>query len=487
MRWTAVSNVGRGAIGVLQIAVLARLIDKQDFGLMAQAVAVVGTLQLATDVGVGSAIMHYRDITTEQLSSLFWLNLFTGFVLTLLVAVASPGISAFFGEPRLVGILLLFSLMFVLIAVGQQLRVLAEKELQFAVLARIEVFSSIVGFIAATVLAALGGGVYALAAGALTTSAAVSILCWAKWGRQHRPQFVFHFNSIKKFVIFGGHVVGSNLVSALGAQGDIFVFGRLFSASALGLYTQPRELNMRFIAVINPVITRVGLPLIASNQSDRNLVGRIYKNTVLMICSFTMPAYAAAALMSHEIVTLFLGARWADSSEFLRATAIWCMVRAIGNPIGSLLNGMGRAHIAFLATIIVTILVFVSAIAGASLAGPIGVPYGLALLYAALIYPFWYFLVRPITDVGCWDYHQQIARPLLASGVATVCAWGALRFVDGALLRLVVGSVSFGLSYLAASMVVNRIWVGSLMELGFGAARKNLKNPFGSFSLRQRS
>lgn len=393
------------------------------------------------------------------------MNLFVGVLLAVLVVVLSPAIAFFFGEPRLIGILCVFSMMFVVTAAGQQFRVLAEKDLQFSLLAKIEVAATLTGLVVATGLALAGSGVYALAIGTLTTSGVVSASCWTIWGRRRKPQWILRLGDIKKFIIFGVHVVGSNFVGAVGAQGDVFVFARAFSSDILGLYSQPRELNLRFISVINPIITRVGLPLIAANQHDKALVGRIYKNTILMATSFAMPVYLAVALMSDDLVVVLLGVNWADSSEFLRATAISCAVRAIGNPISSLLNGMGRAREGFVLSSIVTLLVFIFAISGAKLFGPIGIPYGLALLNTALVPFFWGFFIRRVAGLGFWEYHLQILRPAFSSCVAVAVAWGVLQFCDGVLLRLLVGGGAFGLGYVACSLVVNKSWALSLLEL----------------------
>ena len=67
----------------------------------------------------------------EQLSSLFWLNVSMSVCLALLVIAGSPMFLRFFGDPRLMPLMMLSSPTFVLAALGQQVKMSVEKELIF--------------------------------------------------------------------------------------------------------------------------------------------------------------------------------------------------------------------------------------------------------------------------------------------------------------------------------------------------------------------
>lgn len=468
VRWTGFSNVVRGVIGILQIAILARLIEKADFGLMVQAVSIVGILSILADAGVSNAIIHHRDISKKELSSLYWVNVGLGFALTVVVWLSSPWVADFFNEQRLRQVLPVFSLIFLITAIGQQVRVVAEKDMRFDGLAKLEVLAAVIGLVVAVTLAMWNWGVYALAIGTLMNAAVVSAGCWLLWGGIHRIEFRLKIGEIRKYLVFGSHVVGLNFFNGLASQGDILVFGRMFSAHNLGLYSQPREMCMRVTSVINPVLTRVGVPLISSRQKERDVIKNIYNNTILMSTSFTAPIYIAAAVMSRDAVIVFLGENWADSAAYLQAAAIWCAVRAIGNPIGSLTIGTGATKRALAAAVSVATLVAISAMTGALLFGPLGIPYALALLYAALVPSFWYFLINPITGVGFWDYHMQILRPFAATAIAALCAIAVPNPFDQSLWRLFFGCALFATAYIVASYWCNRSWITTFIELALG-------------------
>ena len=96
VRWTTTAAVVRALLQLAQLAVLARLLAPEDYGLMAMVAVVLGFALVFTDLGVNSAYVQRQDVTPEQRSSLFWLNVAMGGGLTLLVLLCSPLIAGFF-------------------------------------------------------------------------------------------------------------------------------------------------------------------------------------------------------------------------------------------------------------------------------------------------------------------------------------------------------------------------------------------------------
>ena len=70
--------------------VLARLLSPQDFGLQGMMVAVTGFLGLFQDAGLGMATVQRLEVTHEQTSTLFWINVAFGAILATLCAALAP-------------------------------------------------------------------------------------------------------------------------------------------------------------------------------------------------------------------------------------------------------------------------------------------------------------------------------------------------------------------------------------------------------------
>src|SRR5579859_3422880 len=72
------------------IMALARLLDPKDFGLVGMVTVFTGVLNLFRDFGLSQATVQRMDVTEEQISSLFWINILVGIILCLMLAVSAP-------------------------------------------------------------------------------------------------------------------------------------------------------------------------------------------------------------------------------------------------------------------------------------------------------------------------------------------------------------------------------------------------------------
>ncbi|MDA3878624.1 MAG: MOP flippase family protein, partial [Halothiobacillus sp.] len=335
MRWTTTAAVARALLQLAQVAVLARLLAPEDYGLMAMVAVVLGFATVFTDLGVNSAYVQRQEVTPEQRSSLFWLNVAMGGGLTLLVLSCSPLLAGFFGDERLTPLLMLAASTFVITALGQQVRMTAEKALDFRPLVLTEITSAVVGFAAAVSAAYTGWGVYALILGAIVNAVAATVLAWLFLARGWRPMWRFQWADVRSFLGFGGALVANNIVNEFNRSIDLLLGGRMLAASALGLYSLPRQIVFQIQGMVNPIITRVGFPLIAQVQADIPKVRSIYLKTLNMTAATNAPLYVGIAFFAPEVVSIMLGDKWLAATDLLRLLAIWGFLRSTGNPVGS--------------------------------------------------------------------------------------------------------------------------------------------------------
>lgn len=462
--------LSKAVLMLLQMAVLARLLTPGDFGLMALVAAVIAFAQIFSDMGISNAIIHHQKISQESLSSLYWINVLASVVLMLLLILLSPFVAEWYHEPRMQPILMLVSSTFLIAALGQQLRVMAEKNLRFQQLAIIELSSSLVGFLVAVSVAFSGGGVYALVAGMLASAFVATALYWKVLAEGWRPMWRLRINEIREFLGFGAYMVGFSLTNTVNMQADVLIGGRVLGVGSLGAYSLPKDLSLRLAMIINPIVTRVGLPVMAQAQGNKALLKSVYLKTLLMTASVNFPLYFMIAIFAPEIVSVVFGSQWQESVPLLRILAFWGMVRSIGNPAGSLVFAVGRANLAFwwsLGLMCVWLPVFL-----------IGTQYGLhGLALAVLItmiampIPQWFIVIRPLCDAGFIEYFKQLAIPFVISALAAFAGYAAAFPFDVSILRLAAGGLVGGVVYLLLSRYINKTWFAAITELLLGRER----------------
>ena len=176
------SQVASLALRTGALVVLARLLGPKDFGLVGMVTAFTGLLSWFRDFGLSAAAVQRSDITKDQHSTLFWINVLLGALLALVTLAAAPAIAAFYHEPRLVRVSAVLGTAFLFNAVGIQHSALLQRQMRFTAMAAISVVSLMVGTAIAIGGAAIGYGYWALVANSVTTPLVASVGFWLATG-----------------------------------------------------------------------------------------------------------------------------------------------------------------------------------------------------------------------------------------------------------------------------------------------------------------
>ncbi|WOJ92972.1 MOP flippase family protein [Congregibacter variabilis] len=454
-RWTALSSVYRAIAQLLNIAVLARFLAPQDFGLMAMVMVVLSYGALFSDMGLSTAFVQRRDVSHEERSSLYWLSVLMGVVVMLLFMAISPFAAMFFGEQQLVTLMMLLATNFLGVALGQQLRMDSEKSLNFKPVALIEITAASTGLVVAVSVAVSGGGVYALVASAMVTTWLSSTLFWFVLAKGWRPTLRLRWDEVRWFVRFGGGMVVNNTINHVNMTLDLVVGGRMLTTDSLGFYAVPRNLILHVQMMINPIFTRVGFPLIASIQHDRDRVRLLYLKTMNLSASVNAPIYVALTVFAPEFVGLLLGSGWEEAVPIVRVLAIWGLLRSFSNPVGSLLFGLGRVALATKWNIALLI-IFPPVILLGSRWGALGIAWSMTALSAMLFVPAWAVLVRPTCGATLLEYSREVVAPTFCAMLAGFLAYSAVYPLGQELLRLTLGLTTVVFSYFLFSRLMNR-------------------------------
>lgn len=427
IKWTALSSIVIATLQLAQVSILARYLQPSDFGLMAIVSVIIGFSALFMDMGISSAIIHKQDITHKQLSSLYWLNIFAGIILFIVVYFSAAFVAEYYDDLKIVPLVQLLALTFFISAIGNQYRILNQKKLRFNRLAKIEIFSAFASFVVAVFCAIKGFGVYSLVYAALVNVFISNLIFFIQGVREHKPEFTYKHREIKGFINFGMFQMGERSINYFNSQFDVILIGKLLGTEALGVYSVAKTLVMKPALIINPIITKVTFPIMSTIQEDTKRLKDIYLKTINYLCSVNFPIYLLMAILAEPLVLVLFGDKWAQSIPILQILAFYFMLRAIGNPVGALLLAKGRADMGFYWNFGLFLFIPLSVYLG-SFKGLTGIAYALLVLQLISIYPAWLLLIKPLCDADFREYFYQIAKPFLACFIAFPLAWCVVNY-----------------------------------------------------------
>lgn len=464
IKWTSISAILVAGIQLIQLVILTHYLEASHFGLIAIVTVIIGFSALFMDMGISASIIHRQDITCEQLSSLYWLNIASGMILFFIVYHLAPILADFYNETELIPLIQLLAITFIISAVGNQHGILFQKHLKFNVIAKISIISSLATFFVAISLAMNGYGVYSLIYASLTNAIVISTLNVVMGLKDHRPAFVYRHSEITPMISFGIFQMGERGINYFNSQFDVMLIGKLLGVEVLGIYSVAKNLSMYPSQTINPIITKVSFPIMAKIQNDMPKLKNIYLKTVNYLSSINFPIYILMAILAEPIVLILFGEKWSDSIIVLQILSIYGAIRSTGNPIGSLLLAKGRADLGFYWNLGLFFLIPISIYLG-SFRGVEGVAYALVVIQIIIVIPGWYFMVKKLCGAGFKEYFQQILSPFVVAVTSGLLSLIAMGLMSNIFMELILVCATYITIYFALSFYLNRSFFNMLIEL----------------------
>lgn len=442
---TTLSQVAKFALKFGSTAVLARLLTPEDYGLIAMTAVVTGFAALFKDAGLGSATIQRAEITHEQISTLYWINVALGTLIALLLACASPLVAAFYGEPRLTLITCALALSFVLGGATVQHQAILRRQMKFAVLARIEISSTLFGVTTAIVMAAAGLHYWSLVGLTLGTSLCnlFEVHRAAKWS----PGKPCRGSGVRQMVRFGTDILSFNIVNYFSRRGDNLLIGWCWGSAALGFYEKAYSLLLLPIGQINGPLTAVALPAL-SRSRDSSQFARYFLGLLELVAAATIPIVVGLAVFADLVVWVWLGPAWAECANLFRFLSLGALLGALSNPIGLLMMSTGDTGRFRNLGLVNSVVIFASFVLGLPY-GAQGVAVSYSAIFALTFIPAWWFALvgKPIR---VFQVLLTFLPPALSCGLAAIGALAIMHFgasLSSLVVRSLVAMIFFVVTY----------------------------------------
>lgn len=311
----------------IAIVVLSRLLDAEDFGMVAMVQSVVAFGEIIRDAGFSTATLQQRTLSDQLASNLFWLNVAMSTAVTAIIISSTPLIVTLFEEPRLWLITPALALSILIHGVGAQIRVQLARRLQFGRLASSSVISQLLSVSVAIIFATLGLGYWALVAQILTGALTLLLIQWLflDWV----PLRFRRGHGTRRLVVVGLHYFLNQLISFLQGNGSTIVIGRAFGANSLGEYNRASQLATFATGGVLGPLMRVVLPTLNQMSELGRPVGPVLLRIEVAVGVTFTAALASLAGAANGVIPLLLGPGWNQTIWLFRILAIAASVDSL--------------------------------------------------------------------------------------------------------------------------------------------------------------
>jgi PST family polysaccharide transporter len=291
--------------------ILARLLVPEHYGLMAMVAVVTNFAAMFKDMGLSMATVQREKVTHEQISTLFWVNVGVGMLLAALLAALSPVVAWFYEDPRLMPIMIAVSGSYVFSGLGIQHHALLQRKMRFLALEIVKISALFISILSAIAAALLGAGYWSLVTKWVALPVASTILAWVflPW----KPGRIYRGVGVRDMIAFGGNLTGFGVLNYFSRNADNLLIGRIFGASALGLYSKAYQLLMQPLSRLRYPLAAVAIPALSRLQSEPERFKNAFLK-ILRVQQLPVPLFSVLIVGHEWVVLVILGQKWADAA-----------------------------------------------------------------------------------------------------------------------------------------------------------------------------
>jgi teichuronic acid exporter len=445
--WLGTGSLAEQTVRFARNMLLTRLLAPGAFGAMAIVMscsAIVGTL---TDVGQRAAVIQNpRGREKAYLDAGWWMGMGRAICVYLIVVAMSPWVGRFYGNVEL-GALLRVALIGTLFEGAMSPRsVLPEKDMRFGRWMVISNGGGICGVIVTVILSFFLRDVWALAIGACSENAFRCLLSYILC--PGLPSLGWDRHAARDLYKFSRSIFGLSFLNLIFSRTDIFVLGKLYSTTALGLYTMAVLLVQTPSTFLTKMMGQILFPAFAHVQQDKERINRILLETTSWLILLGLPAVVVIYLCGHSLLTVIYGARYVAAAGPLAVAATVVFLTVLNAAITNVFTAMGRPGVHRSAVAASAVVMLIAIYPCCKFFGVVGGQVA-ALLAIIVGYFFQVMRMRALTGLNLSRYAKAFAPATLVSTGILLVGLGAqfLGMATRPVANIALGTVACLIAY----------------------------------------
>ncbi len=317
-KWTLLSNGIKGGLGFLLIFFLTKILGPEKIGIISILMVIYGLSENFVQFGISQSIISRDKTTKNELTSIFWANLFIGFSVFLIVNLIALQIANFYNQPNILIYIRILSIVFLIEPLDLVFRAILEKELNFPNLEKVNIIKYSILSISIIVFVFLGFDIFSYVYG-IILSVLTSVFSFSFIFIKNKlwvPSFHFSFQEIKPHYSFGFYVTTKSFLTYVGRNFDELIVGKILGMEILGLYYFAKKIVEKPSQLLSASFSKVSFPMFVNLKSDASKLKKAYLNLTHIIASSGFLFFGGMIFLAPILIPIIFGAKW-NGSIFL--------------------------------------------------------------------------------------------------------------------------------------------------------------------------
>lgn len=416
--WVFLEKFSLIVIKLVFMAVAARFISPDVFGVFSIAIFLVNSLGLIVDSGMAGSVIKEKHVDEQDYYTLNYFNVVIAVIISFLLFGLSGEVADYYQKPELALILKSLCLTLIFRAFSTVYFAYLCRELRFAEQAKITALAAIISVGVTLALIWQGWTLWALVVQQILESFLIFVFL-AYISKINFFKFQFNKEKFKKHFTFGTRLSFASLIESSFPNIILNKINAIGGMKAVGNYTQNVKVSDLFIGIMTVTLDKVMMPVMAKTVNDKNDLIK-YLNQILTY--FTYIAYLIFTVMiicSNEIIFLLLGKEWTNSAWMLALVAYCGYAQILEIVCRAILKSQGYSN----QILIVSLLKFIFLLLGVTISSRFDIKHilltlvGLSWLYIII----YIFIIKKYKGINFSNFFIPTYKTLLASAFTILC------------------------------------------------------------------
>jgi teichuronic acid exporter len=419
--WIGGASVVRLGLRVISVAVLARLLTPQEYGIVAGALVAMDFAAMIYSLGLAPTLIQRKEVRRDHVATAFSSSLFIALLAGAAMWSVAPLVAELMRIPELAQVLKVLAFLTPFGAFNALCEALLARNMKAKSVALRPLFSfTVAAFLVGIPLATAGAGYWSL----IAMQAAETTLGAAAFAFAARNLLVWPAFSTQAFKELWPMSLGFSITNPLeyvSRNADQFLIARLIGTNALGLYSRASFVVKNSTSLFNDIARIALFPAMAQVQEERDRLRNAVVKSLSLTAFLALPTSAFCGVFSHEVIELLLGPQWIAAAVPFALLAATLYPHLLRRSCYAVFQAMGRPYWMTTVQSVHAMLV----IAGVSLTAPYGLKIVCAsvLVVTLLMAALAIFLVARAVGISAWEVVSVHGRSLGVCAVVALFGW----------------------------------------------------------------
>lgn len=461
--WAYGEKIAAQGIALIVTAVLARLIDPENYGMISIVTVFIEFGDIFVTGGFGSALVQKKETDDLDLNTTFSLSFVMGWVIYLVLFFCAPLIADFFAMQELAKIIKIMGLRLPLAAINTVQHASVQRNMEFKKFFFSTLSGTVISAAVGIGMALKGYGVWALAGQYLTNTSIDTIMLLVIGG--WHPKIQLSMMRLRNILSFGWKILVQRFVYTLTNNIQSLVIGKQFAPQELAFYNNGIKIPVVILSNIYDTMARVFFPVFSKKQDQDDKLKTMMRQSIKMAAFLLAPVSIGLFAAAKPLVFVLLTEKWSKCIPFLQIYCLRYIPRPFTTMVQQAILARGRSDIILKIEIALNVCMLGSLYIAAFLMRSV-IMIAIGTLVAVLVGTVIYiYLAKKIFGYTIYEQLGDVLVSYLCAILMGILVYLESYLIQSYVVLLIVQVISGGVIYAGFTFFFNRKQFVKLMQI----------------------